>query len=457
MAKCTFLLQSESSTAQIYLRFSLGRSKTLKKKTGLIIDSKRWSLTNKSNPKASVLNKAGFPKTTSAEGKQIKNQLLELSIFIERQYNLDNTEGVEINSNWLENQIDICFNRVEIKSNDNYLTDWIQKKIDEAPTLKNVHGKKGLSQSRINDYNRLKSIIEEFEKHSKSRLRINDINKSFEKKFIEFMEVKNKYAESYRMRTMGNIKTICFSAEGYEGVVLSPELKKLESKKPDNEFVITLDEKELEAIEKTNLTSSGLENARLWLLIGCNIGQRVSDLLKITEEHITQEGEDQFIELQQQKTGSKVVIPILPKAKKYFINGLPYPISSQKFNVYIKEICKQANINKPTKGRLLDKKTNRNIIGTYPKWQLISSHICRRSFCTNFFGKVPTPLIMAISSHQKESTFMNYIGKTSKDYAKMLLDHQKKTYLEELKKEAQAENIAKMKIEPSKKNNLESN
>lgn len=449
MATINYLIQSTGENAPIYVRLALSskessllqnvKSKTVSiiRKTGFTINPKRWN---------TGVRKNGLPKNSQPEEKKIRKHLLNLNNHINDSLNNDLALGVEINANWLENQINICFNRVQTITTTNYLTDWIQKYIDKAPSLKNVRNKKGLSKSRINDYKRLKSLIQEFEKFSKTRLRIRDINLEFEQDFIVWMEEVNSFAESYRQRTMGNIKTICISAEGSEGVIVSKDLKRLESKKPSNEFIITLSIEELERIENVKLTKEALINARRWLLIGCNIGQRVSDLLAIKESDFSVEDGSTFIELEQQKTGAKVVIPVLPKAELLLKDGLPYPISSQKFNEYIKEVCRLANINTPTKGRLLNPDTKRNEVGIYPKWQLVSSHICRRSFATNLFSKVPTPLIMSITGHKKESTLLNYIGKTSKDYAKMLLDQVKQM---EGKKAMQME-LPQLKVETSK-------
>ena len=41
---------------------------------------------------------------------------------------------------------------------------------------------------------------------------------------------------------------------------------------------------------------------------------------------------------------------------------------------------------------------------------LLSSHDLRRSFATNYFGKIETPILMQITGHSKESTFLSYIG-----------------------------------------------
>ena len=49
-------------------------------------------------------------------------------------------------------------------------------------------------------------------------------------------------------------------------------------------------------------------------------------------------------------------------------------------------------------------------IGTHPKSSIISSHDLRRSFATNYFGKIETPILMQITGHSKESTFLSYIG-----------------------------------------------
>jgi hypothetical protein len=34
----------------------------------------------------------------------------------------------------------------------------------------------------------------------------------------------------------------------------------------------------------------------------------------------------------------------------------------------------------------------------------------RRSFASNYYGKIETPLLMNITGHSKESTFLTYIG-----------------------------------------------
>lgn len=137
----------------------------------------------------------------------------------------------------------------------------------------------------------------------------------------------------------------------------------------------------------------------------------------------------EVIELTQQKTGKQVTIPVLPITKEILKEGLPYSISLQKFNGLLKVLCKEADINEvipgpkiemvDKEGKVIPKNKNgkrtqkgqkQKVKVSFPKWQLISSHVCRRSFATNTYGKLPTPLIMQITGHSTEKMFLGYIG-----------------------------------------------
>ncbi len=119
-----------------------------------------------------------------------------------------------------------------------------------------------------------------------------------------------------------------------------------------------------------------------------------------------------LLDIVQQKTKNPATVPIMKTYIEEFIkNEFPYKISIQKFNEYLKDLCQECKINEPTKGNLFDNKTNRKKLGTYPKYELISSHICRRSFATNYYKLIPTPILMEITAHSKESMFLEYIGK----------------------------------------------
>ena len=64
--------------------------------------------------------------------------------------------------------------------------------------------------------------------------------------------------------------------------------------------------------------------------------------------------------------------------------------------------------------------TKTKIEKDYEKWELVSSHICRRSFATNLYGKLDNLTIMSITGHQTETQFLKYIRTTDTEKADKL-------------------------------------
>ena len=172
--------------------------------------------------------------------------------------------------------------------------------------------------------------------------------------------------------------------------------------------------------------SEALDNARDWLIISCETGQRVSDFLRFKKEMIRYENKKPLIEFTQAKTEkimtiplSKKVMAILKKRKGDF----PYKLSDPKYNLHIKTLCELAGLTKLTKGSRINPKTNRKEKGIYPKWELIASHIGRRSFATNNYGRIPTSLLIVATGHSTEKQFLEYIGKSDSQKALQLAEY----------------------------------
>jgi integrase len=412
MAKIKFLLQSKSDTSNIYLRYSINRSTVLKRKTGFIINAKDWSV-----------DKAQ-PKMGREDLKIIKSKLDKLAIFINDAHNEGISKGVEFTGDWLQFQIDIFNNKIAIVELD-VLTNYIDKYIAEAPYKTNQKKEIGLSTGRIGNLKLFKNTIMRYETevlNGKSIL-IKNINLQFVEKFKTWLFEKG-YAVNYVGKNIDNIKMICNDAFKND-VETSKQLKNIksisESSAPEN--IIYLSEEEQEQIKKATLIREALINARKWLLLGCQIGQRGGDLLSITEKNIKESKGMKIIELKQQKTGKLVAIPLLPEALQIIESGMPYKISLPRFNEYIKDVCKEAELNERIMGRKKPKAKSPTVKDIYPKHEVITSHICRRSFATNFYGLIPTPILMNITAHGTERMFLNYIGKTTYDNAYQMLEY----------------------------------
>ena len=412
MATVTYQILGKTEITQIYLRLSVSRAINTRAKTGLHISKKEWSYTSK------------FPKTTTANNKTLKKYLQKLEIFILDEVNNANAET--ITREWLKNKIDLHFGRITETQQSDLLTDAIQTIINEAPTRKNAKGGLGLSKSRVNGLTSLKNIIFEYQKHKS--FKVKDVDIKFSKDFLNYLLKQKEYQKSTALKKLADLKMVCNDASFY-GIETNPQYKKIQSSKPNNENILYLSLEELKQIKDTPLLNSALNNARKWLLLGCNIGQRVGDLLQIDQSNFKTRNGYEVIELKQQKTNKNVTIPFLDTTKEIIKSGFPYKISSQKFNKYIKQICKLAEINEPTKGAKFTvtekgkgNKQKRKINGIYPKWELMASHVCRRSFASNLYGILPTPLIMSITAHSTEKMLLNYIGKDSLDYAQQIAD-----------------------------------
>lgn len=283
--------------------------------------------------------------------------------------------------------------------------------------------------SEINEMGRrrinvTKHKMERLQNYLGKTILIKDINEDFKQRFQEYSN-QEKYSQNTQQRELVMIKTICYHAR-YMGVVVHHQLESLKLKRQSvNHVYLTFDE--IETIAELNLAHEHLENARDWLVISCYTGQRVSDFMRFTKDMIRIDEGKHLLEFKQKKTGKLMTIPISKEVRKVLAKrkgDFPRAISDQKYNDYIKDVAEAAELFDLAEGKKrIDitpkekKSTWRDVTGKYPKWQLVSSHIGRRSFATNHYGKVPTSYLINITGHGSEKMFLSYIQKSNKDMA----------------------------------------
>ena len=145
--------------------------------------------------------------------------------------------------------------------------------------------------------------------------------------------------------------------------------------------------------------------------------------------------DQKLISFKQTKGQKEIVIPLLPEVQQVLNKRggeFPRKISDQRFNEYVKELCNIIGFTQEIEGSVVKNigdernKIFRKVKGSYPKYMLVSSHIGRRSFATNFYGKIPTPLLMSATGHTTEKQFLEYIKIAEVDSALELA----KLYLE---------------------------
>lgn len=400
MATINFFIQSKNNPAGIYLRLREGRNIDAKAKTKLAINPADWS-TTKGQPKN--LNDESFKKL-NADLKKLNTNLLT-------HYN--NTVGKHtINSQWLKEFINPPQTATEISNKVVGYFDYYA-----------LHKKNEISLASYKKLHVIKHLIERFQKESKTEYLIKDVDANFKLRFETYC-LKENYAPNTIARTINFVKTICYHARANK-IETNFQLDTITTKYLTVEKIY-LDQKELGKIEKVELESENLLNARDWLLISCEVGQRVSDFLKFTKEQIRYENNKPLIEFTQLKTGKIMTVPL---SKKVMIilekrNGeFPIHMTDQKYNTFIKNVCKEAGLTQKIKGSRKDPETKRKETGTFEKWQLVTSHIGRRSFATNNYGRIPTSLLIGATGHSTEKMFLEYIGKSDTQKAMQLAEY----------------------------------
>ena len=409
MASIYLLLQSKKSPAVIYIRLRDGRTLDIKAKTNYHIDPINWDEVEQRPTKKALKD---------IHIANLDTDLATLKTDLLKEYN--NSKGKKVvDADWLRNFINPP---QEQEKHPDKLVEYIDTFIEFK--------KADVKSSTVTKCNVIKHLLMRYEKETKTTLYIRDIDAKFKMDFEKYC-IKVGYAPNTTARNIRFIKTFCRHAKA-NGVETHYQLDSIKAKyhKVEN---IYLDEKEIAAIEKieSKKLTEGLENARDWLLISCYCGQRVSDFLRFDKSMIRYEknkaGElKPLIEFTQVKTEKIMTIPLHKKIieimKKYDGN-FPRKISDQKYNEHIKKVCEAAEINQPTHGTLFDHKIKEKVTKDYPKHLMVSSHIGRRSFASNNYGKIPTSFLMYITGHTTEAMFLTYIGKSNKDIAMELTNY----------------------------------
>lgn len=179
--------------------------------------------------------------------------------------------------------------------------------------------------------------------------------------------------------------------------------------------IIFLSEEEIKKIIDYEIadTKLYLHRVRDVLLFTCFSGLRHSDVLKLRKSDIhngklhiiTKKTSDALtIEL------NNIAIEILEKYKDFEPeNNLALPvISNQKYNEYLKELAKLAEINQPISHTYFI--GNKRMDDVKPKHELFSSHIGRRTFiCLCIARGVPIQVIMKWTGHSDYQSMKPYI------------------------------------------------
>jgi len=277
----------------------------------------------------------------------------------------------------------------------------------------------------IQDYVALKRYLQDYEKYARVKLKFQSFNYHFYQDFVEYLTyyAKKRNGEvGYTNNSIGKVvKTLkTFLNDLMRREIISKinlrDYKVLE----EDVDAIYLDEDEVNRIWSLDLSHRpDLIKYRDAFVLSCYTGLRFSDYTQLIPANIRGE----FIYKTQKKTSDKVIIPmndVVQGIMQKYGNQMP-SIKEQKLNEYVKEFGKMAEIEQEI--LITKKKGNQKVETLYKKYELISSHTGRRSFCTNEYLKgTPTFFIMKISGHKTESAFLKYIKVGNEEAARKMME-----------------------------------
>jgi integrase len=398
--------------ASIYLQFVYNGNR-LFYSFGQSIKPEDW------NPAKERVKKKG---TTTADGKFALNDLLDnLKNVCEKTYNTSLKNGIPAPATLAEALNDFI-NQNNNDDDQETLFALAERFINGEIKSKGKEKSKGT----IQNYRAVVKHLKEFEAKTKYKIKFETINLDFFYKYTTYLKKVLNLAVNTIAKDIAIIKVFMGEAVdlGYTSNMQFRHSKFSFSEEETDQVYLT--EKELHELYKFQIENKKLDQVKDLFIFGAWVGLRFSDFSNIKPENIVQIDGEYFIKTITQKTKELVIIPTNPVIieifKKYHQNAnkLPKTLSNQKFNDYIKEVCKLAGLTET--GRLTSKPH-------VMLWEVISSHTARRSFATNYYLQgFPTIDLMKITGHKTEKAFLKYIRVSKLDTAKRLNEHIKNNW-----------------------------
>lgn len=401
MGKIGFRIRSKSNRqVAIYVYLYGPQRMRLEAKTGFIVLNADW---DQKTMRSKIIDESSIA---------LNSKLNKLERHLINRYNSLSHRAVDFTRFWLENEIDRCFKRPVLSSTAE-LNYHIQQYVDTAD-MRRVRstGSIGLSYNTIRSYCLFQKIINEFQLYIGGVIYLETIDKSMVDRLTQWLLKIKKYSINNVGHQLKQLKTICKEAErnGYKTNAYVAHIESFKRRSSER-LIQTFNFNEISTLKKLKGLSTQQDNARKWMLVGCFIGQRVSDLLSIKPNQIRKAKRGLYLDILQKKTNKYVTVGIGDLDVIHIIESdFPYAITAIEFNRLIKEVCKVAGFLDQCQGYKQNPLTRRKEMGIFPKYELMCAHDLRRSFATNYFGKVETPILMQITGHSKESTFLHYIG-----------------------------------------------
>jgi integrase len=376
--------------------------------------------------------KYGLPRSIkgNVELNSVTNHLKELELNIRRLYTeLEGNGSNIVYPDVFQEKIKRIIHPDKKDEGDHskYLIDFVNLFIEESKTGKRLKDSEyKIEGATIKVYRSTKNHLMGFQEKMKRKILLKDINQKFHDDFSDYLSLSQNLSKNTHSKYMTILQQILKNSVKKKFIpsqVISEIEFNTTKEESDNIF---LDEKELQVLMNFKDFKSDLEeHVRDIFVLGCYTGLRFSNYSNLNLDHINGD----ILTIVQLKTKHKISIPIHPFVKmiidKY--NGvLPKCPTNQEFNRTLKDIGKRIPEFQIPFIKQVTRKRTKQVEETL-KWEMITTHTARRSFCTNMYLLgIPVMTIMSISGHKTEKSFRTYIKASSHEHAVLMKNYWEK-------------------------------
>jgi integrase len=378
--------------------------------------------------------------TWDGNGVKHKTYLTKIATSLKTAFLQDYNNGVPITKEWLKSAISTTTTqildtkeKIDIVSKQNQEKEDSEQKIKDGiikanllnTAIEKMFIKYQTNRNELKKYKVTYNMLDMYQQSKKQTFKIKDLNQDFADEFMNWSLNDMKYSKSYinaQLKRLRSSAVNTYENDEKDIIEVSKKLKtfKMFDKVYKDKIVITLDYDELDKIDNKVIEDPKLQDAKKAILIGCETGLRYSDLNKLVDSNIRNIDGVNYWKFRTDKTDAIVQITISERILyligKYGIPQTTYPGNGVKLNKDIKKVCANAEIDEMIKGskatvmKINNKKVTRNFVDQHPKHKLITSRTFRRSFATNYYGKIDTSLITAVTGHSTEKQLRAYIN-----------------------------------------------
>lgn len=424
-AICTAQKIRRDGTSPIFLQYCYSATNRTLLNTGVKIPPEYWH-----NKSQSVIRKLPL---AYGNPEQLNKELVRLIRIAEDLVELASKKQVADRGSFVKKYFSPTFSSEKIEENEGAI---IQQKAFEQKLKTDIYfqldeyvksKERKVSKATLCVYKNVKAHLLAFEKYRGEKITFQSFDFAFYEDFLSYLTFEHIHMRrqttlvGLKLNTIG--KTIkhfrVFIKDRVKRKIIAP-IDLGDFKIPEEESdAIYLSHEEIAVIYQTDLSAQPhLIEYRDLFVLGCLTGLRFSDFSTLKPQDLKRD----MLYKKQAKSDHWVIIPLREEAKLIFTRQFKDKISAltnAEFNRHIKTIGRLAGINQTIKFSY--KKGNKDIALVKPKYEWITTHTARRSFCTNeFLAGTPVELIMKISGHKSVKDFYKYIRITPEEAARKI-------------------------------------